>query len=458
MDMVELITLLGLAGDMVLTEEERAKLAEQLLSANMGELANLQTTAKGNLVAAINEVLAGGGGGGGADPEPHNYTTDGRNLKDFFTDADALHTALAAGNFAHIHIGDYWPLTLSGTFRDYGTYVALAGTTYYSDTACTEEAGTFASNTDMSFDGYPEYCYVKVDGVNVYVPLDNVQKYKVVTLNNQQMYYEVAEGNPYWRYGDSGNGIADNHLLLIPRDGIGVTLKMRPSSYWFENSVIEEFTATGPTATITMEDTTRALRWLTVNGELKTYNTHYTVSKGVITPKAAAGIVAGDTIRVCSTPDDHIWEHNALYRTLNDPDYGIIKLIEQADPKLASHIYAGPNDNGMRYYAEHLTVAGSGSGAWKDRGKLFLPLESEVWGTTLYSAVKDNATFRPQLSIFRGSQRRRSKGVSNGSGRAGWWVGSVYSATSWCYVYSIGYASIYYAYIASAVAPGFLVI
>lgn len=455
MDMVELITLLGLAGDMVLTEEERAKLAEQLLSANMGELANLQTTAKGNLVAAINEVLAGGGGG--ADPEPHNYTTDGRNLKDFFTDGDALHTALAAGNFAHIRVGDYWPFTLNGTFRDYGTFVALAGTTYYSDTACTEEAGTFASNTNLDFDGYREYCSVKISGITVYVPLDNVQKYREVTLNNQQMYYEVAEGNPYWRYGNNSS-VGDNHLLLIPRDGIGVSLKMRPSNYWFENSVIEEFTATGSTETITMEDTTRAVRWLTVNGELKTYNTHYTVSKGVITTKAAAGIVAGDTIRVCSTPDDHIWAHNALYRTLNDPDYGVIKLIEQADPKLASHIYAGPTGDGMEYYAETLSIAGTAGGAWKYRGKLFLPLESEVWGTTIYSAVKDNATFRPQLSIFRGSQRRRSKGTSNGSARTYWWVGSVYSATFWCYVYYTGVAASHSAYSAVAVAPGFLVI
>lgn len=41
------------------------------IKGNIGNLSNLDTTAKGSLVAAINEVNASGGGGGGSSVQPY---------------------------------------------------------------------------------------------------------------------------------------------------------------------------------------------------------------------------------------------------------------------------------------------------------------------------------------------------------------------------------------------------
>lgn len=53
--------------------EDYADAVGTTLQTQIGDLANLDTTAKNNLVAAINEAAqSGGGGGGGADPYTSN--------------------------------------------------------------------------------------------------------------------------------------------------------------------------------------------------------------------------------------------------------------------------------------------------------------------------------------------------------------------------------------------------
>lgn len=50
----------------------------------------------------------------------HNYTYDGRDLSQRFTAAE-LHQKVSAGDFSGIQNGDYWPITLSGTIKDYAS-------------------------------------------------------------------------------------------------------------------------------------------------------------------------------------------------------------------------------------------------------------------------------------------------------------------------------------------------
>lgn len=125
-------------------------------------------------------------------PEPRVYDTDGLNLKDVFGTASAFHTAVAAGDFSRIRVGDYWPITLNGSYRDYG------------------EGSTVGQYTTKSF-------------------------------NNATVILEVAAINPYWKYGDSGD-IANGapHVLFISRDCLPATFKMRKTGDAWEDTNVRD--------------------------------------------------------------------------------------------------------------------------------------------------------------------------------------------------------------------------
>ena len=104
---------------------------------------------------------------------PNNYLYDGKNLKTVFGTAAAFHTAVAAGDFSQIRVGDYFPITLTGTVHDY------------------------AAGTDKA-------------------------------LSNAVMNMEVAAINPYWQYGDSGDlSGRKNHVVLCSRDCLPWVLQFR---------------------------------------------------------------------------------------------------------------------------------------------------------------------------------------------------------------------------------------
>lgn len=50
-----------------------------------------------------------------------NYTYSGRDLSVIFGTLSALHAAVSAGDFSKIRVGDYWPITLSGSIKDYAS-------------------------------------------------------------------------------------------------------------------------------------------------------------------------------------------------------------------------------------------------------------------------------------------------------------------------------------------------
>lgn len=119
--------------------------------------------------------------------EPHNYLFDGANLKDVFGTASAFHAAVAAGDFSKIRVGDYWTITLNGSYRDYG------------------EGSTVGQYTTKSF-------------------------------SSATVILEVAAINPYWKYGDSGD-IANGtpHVLFISRDCLPASLKIRKANDLWED-------------------------------------------------------------------------------------------------------------------------------------------------------------------------------------------------------------------------------
>lgn len=105
----------------------------------------------------------------------------GNDLSEEFENAAALHAAIAAGDFSKIHIGDFIPITLNGTFHD------------------------AAADTDKTI--------------------------------NANVKMEVAAINPYLRHGDTE--LTAHHILLCSRDCLPPTLQMRSEdSTWFDTTQV----------------------------------------------------------------------------------------------------------------------------------------------------------------------------------------------------------------------------
>ena len=409
----------------------------------------------------------GGGSGGDGSGGAQNYTFEGKDLSTVFADADALQTALEAENYENIHVGDYWPVTLNGAFRDYGNMTAPAGVKYYSDTSLTTEAGTLDADTVVSTidndntlpGGHKAYVGIKVNNVNYYVAYADCLDYQERTLSNAIMKFEVAAINQYWRYGDSGANNFSNgkpHLVLWARDGLPTTLKMRKANELWEDTHVDTFTGDGTTAEFTLSGTAGTIGFVFVNGTKKTYSTDYTFASNKVTFKAGKIPTSGQEIKVEWMPGITPWTGSALCKTFNDPDHGILALIQAADAKLYSHIYKGPNGAGMRYYGETRNKTNQQAGAWSDRGVLFLPTEDEIWGRVCYSTGAAAATFMQQWPLFVGGRRHFAKGAGNAASRNGVWCASSNYVTYFTYVNSNGYPNNTNASSANAAAPGFI--
>lgn len=312
-----------------------------------------------------------------ADIAPNNHSFDGKNLSTVFASAAAFRAAMAAGDFSKIRIGDYWPLSLSGTFRDYGAYTVPSGTAYFSDASLTTAAGTTSAKIEGAYSSATAVTF-KVSGVDVYCAIGDCLDYFERTLSNAVVNLEVAGINNYWRYGDSGDlAGARPHITFVSRDCLPFTLRMRKANGVWENA--EE---TNP------------------------------------------------------------WRGSALFKTLNDPDYGVIKIIKATT--IGAYLYNGPNGGGMRALMETKAAgATTASGwAWADRGGLFLPFESEIWGHGVWGGTSGyNLGVNLQLPIFARTRRHISKGIGNGASRHYWWAASSYSgsAAAFCNVSSSGY-------------------
>lgn len=357
--------------------------------------------------------------------EPHPYAYDGIDLKAYFGTAAALHTALAAEDYSHIHNGDYYPITFSGTYRDYGEWVAPAGTNYYSDIACTTRIGSVSSATVVNYyKDSPAVYRISASGSTYYVKMQDCQRYREKTINASAKM--EANINIYWQYGDSGLLTGKiPHICWVARDGIA-TPRMRSSSEQWADATEEFYTGTGSKTEFTTSDATlKCVRYACVNGVLQTYNTDYTVSTstGAVTFKSGHIPASGAKIIISRTTHDNPWTGSAIYKTLNDPNYGIMRLI--TDTTFANLIIGG---GGMRYRGETRTVANGTSTIFIDRGKGFLPTEEEVMGHIIGSVRSANAL--TQMPVFaNGGRRHISKNATDGGSRSYWWTSSTNGTT-----------------------------
>ena len=368
------------------------------------------------------------------------YTYGGKDLSTVFADEDALHDAIAAEDFSKINIGDYWPISLSGTYRDYGTLTCQQGQKYFSDTALTTEVGeadkdydaTAVSNANV-LGSAEAWCEVTIGGTKRYCAFADCLPYRERVLTNAIMLLEVAAINPYWRYGDSGpTSSATPHVVFLSRDCLPQSLRFRKANEYWEGQHFDEFTGDGTTAEYTLSGTVGTIGYVWVAGAKKAYNTDYTYASNKITfksgkiPANGAAIVVEWMDALCP------WTGGALYRTLNDPDYGVLKLIQTSYPKLYSHM------QNMRYNAETRNKTNQQGGAWTNRGMLFLPTNDEIWSRYEYASTTTYTVGQLQWPIFAGSRKHLSKGIGNGQSGSYWWSASSNNVAYIAFVNSAG--------------------
>ena len=372
---------------------------------------------------------------------PTSYNMKGADLSTVFSSASAFHDALAAEDYSKIRIGDYWLLRLSGTFRDYGSYTIPSGTSYYSDSTLTTLVGTtsqqifegsYKSDTVVSFGTSSTY----------YCAISDCLNYFERTMSNVVVKLEVAGINNYWRYGDTGDLIGNKpHITFVSRDCLPFYIKMRKESGVWENVVTTQtFAGNGSTKQFVLSNSSNRIGDVYVDGVKKKPDTDYTIGDYYV--RFTAAPESGAVITIDALDSANPWRGTALFKTLNDPNYGVLPIIAQTS--IGAYIYAGPNNKGMRARME---IKNPGlkevrsTLAWDDRGKLFLPFESEIWGHPVWS---DNSPYglgvNLQYPIFGGSRRHISKGIGNEGPRNSWCTASSCSGSSdnFCYVGNTG--------------------
>jgi len=141
------------------------------------------------------------------------------------------------------------------------------------------------------------------------------------------------------------------------------------------------------------------------------------------------------------TGETNPWRGSAVFSTLN---VGILPLLAATD--IGKFIHGGPNGNGMRFLGEIKAAGATNATSWEwfDRGKLFLPMEREVWGAGIWSELTyGGGGLAQQWPIFAGSWRHVIKGLGDGGSRCYWWLGSsnAGNASRACNVLDYGDAS-----------------
>ena len=159
----------------------------------------------------------------------------GNDLSEEFASAEALHTAIAAGDFSKIHIGDYFPVTLNGSYKDFARFTVPSGTTYYTDAALTTEGGTTEADLEGEYQSATAIKF-KVSGEDVYASISDCTAGFTKSMN-ANVKLEVAAINPYLRHGDTE--LTAQHILLCSRDCLPPTLQYRcNNSVWYDTTQV----------------------------------------------------------------------------------------------------------------------------------------------------------------------------------------------------------------------------
>lgn len=214
----------------------------------------------------------------------------GNDLSEEFENAAELHAAIAAGDFSKIRVGDFWPITLSGSYKNFAKYTVPAGTTYYTEASLTNDSGT----TEADMAGYYQSATaikITISGTDYFVSINDCSLGYTETLNNAVMKMEVAAINPYIQHGDTA--LTVQHVLFCSRDCLPPTLAMRAANaVWHDTAAVNPWL--GSALYATLNDETDGIIKLVEATDLGQYLFKGPQSKGMraLLPTMASGAAA----------------------------------------------------------------------------------------------------------------------------------------------------------------------
>ena len=145
----------------------------------------------------------------------HNYTYDGKDLSEIFT-ASELHQKVSSGDFSGIQNGDYWPITLNGTVKDYAT-------------GETKTLSNAVFNLEANIQVYKQYGDTAVPNHILFCSRD-LLPWAVKMRSADTTWYNDSETNP-WRGSHLFQTLnaADGVLPLVAATGIGAHMYAGPN-------------------------------------------------------------------------------------------------------------------------------------------------------------------------------------------------------------------------------------
>lgn len=412
--------------------------------------------------------------GKGKLPAGHPYYSDTALTRQAGVAASYLEVTYDFATYGHVTVGgvNYYVPTWDCQYP-----IITRGAKYYSDAAHRTEIGVTDRSCLCDPIESPDDVTFEMDGVTCHAKVSDVHNSDKVTLSNARTFFEIASVNPYYRYGGSGEiATGRNHILLLMRDCLPQSMKMRRNdavaSWEAADAVGELESTTVPNGSqknfVFVKDAdmnTPYVCGVFVNG-VEVGAGDVKISGNSMTVTLSAAPQSGDTVTCRYLKNNRAWQLTSFYHTINDPDLGVLPVIRAAldavdgTRALSGALFTGTDNGGMQFYHDTRpgTMSGASGSAWVNRGPLFLPEESEIWGQVIFGALKNAYTFLPRLPIF-DSGRRRSKGLGNGGQRTYYWVGTPYAhAGEWCRVVSAGYAGSAYAHSEHGAFLGFLLV
>lgn len=165
----------------------------------------------------------------------HNYTYDGHDLSQLFTAAE-LHQKVSSGDFSGIQNGDYWPITLNGTIKDYAS-------------GETKTLSNAIFKLEANIQVYKQYGNVAVPNHILFCSRD-LLPWTVKMRSAVTTWYNDSETNP-WRgcHLFQTLNAADGVLPLVEATDIGAHMYAGPNgggmSFLLETKATGATTATG---------------------------------------------------------------------------------------------------------------------------------------------------------------------------------------------------------------------
>ena len=165
----------------------------------------------------------------------HNFNYDGMNLSTMFTETE-LHQKTVAADFTDIENGDYWPITLNGTVKDYAT-------------GETKTLSNAVFNLEANIQVYKQYGDTAVPNHILFCSRD-LLPWTVKMRSADTTWYSESETNP-WRGSHLFQTLnaADGVLPLVAATGIGAHMYAGPNGggmrFLLETKATGATTATG---------------------------------------------------------------------------------------------------------------------------------------------------------------------------------------------------------------------